>query len=284
MENDSYQAKKPLRLKYVIIVLAVLLAISIVGLSASYIYRALAVSSHTTETVPNNLIGKNADLDFSSLSVSGAEKANNPNRKIAGDSVGTTAAGTGVPAESTGSQASVLELYQKHPEDNQKFAVDNMLPGDSVTKYFCIKTYHDADIALFFNTKVTEETKSLSDVLHIRVTCLDTGEILCDAPFAQVREQEFTQMLAANATGESIVYYQIDVSLDTSVGNDYQAALLKADFNWYVKDDGSLTPYPPKTGETINIVLWAVLAASSLLMIVFLMRRRKEDKQNERAG
>ena len=284
MENDSYQAKKPLRLKYVIIVLAVLLAISIVGLSASYIYRALAVSSHTTETVPNNLIGKNADLDFSSLSVSGAEKANNPNRKIAGDSVGTTAAGTGVPAESTGSQASVLELYQKHPEDNQKFAVDNMLPGDSVTKYFCIKTYHDADIALFFNTKVTEETKSLSDVLHIRVTCLDTGEILCDAPVAQVREQEFTQMLAANATGESIVYYQIDVSLDTSVGNDYQAALLKADFNWYVKDDGSLTPYPPKTGETINIVLWAVLAASSLLMIVFLMRRRKEDKQNERAG
>lgn len=284
MENDSYQAKKPLRLKYVIIVLAVLLAISIVGLSTSYIYRALAVSSHTTETVPNNLIGKNADLDFSSLSVSGAEKANNPNRKIAGDSVGTTAAGTGVPAESTGSQASVLELYQKHPEDNQKFAVDNMLPGDSVTKYFCIKTYHDADIALFFNTKVTEETKSLSDVLHIRVTCLDTGEILCDAPFAQVREQEFTQMLAANATGESIVYYQIDVSLDTSVGNDYQAALLKADFNWYVKDDGSLTPYPPKTGETINIVLWAVLAASSLLMIVFLMRRRKEDKQNERAG
>lgn len=284
MENDSYQAKKPLRLKYVIIVLAVLLAISIVGLSTSYIYRALAVSSHTTETIPNNLIGKNADLDFSSLSVSGAEKANNPNRKIAGDSVGTTAAGTGVPAESTGSQASVLELYQKHPEDNQKFAVDNMLPGDSVTKYFCIKTYHDADIALFFNTKVTEETKSLSDVLHIRVTCLDTGEILCDAPFAQVREQEFTQMLAANATGESIVYYQIDVSLDTSVGNDYQAALLKADFNWYVKDDGSLTPYPPKTGETINIVLWAVLAASSLLMIVFLMRRRKEDKQNERAG
>ena len=284
MENDSYQAKKTLRLKYVIIVLAVLLAISIVGLSTSYIYRALAVSSHTTETIPNNLIGKNADLDFSSLSVSGVEKANNPNRKIAGDSVGTTAAGTAVPAESTGSQASVLELYQKHPEDNQKFAVDNMLPGDSVTKYFCIKTYHDADIALFFNTKVTEETKSLSDVLHIRVTCLDTGEILCDAPFAQVREQEFTQMLAGNATGESIVYYQIDVSLDTSVGNDYQAALLKADFNWYVKDDGSLTPYPPKTGETINIVLWAVLAASSLLMIVFLMRRRKEDKQNERAG
>lgn len=63
-----------------------------------------------------------------------------------------------------GETAEILELYQGKPSDNQKFEVLNMLPGDSVTQYFCIKAYHNADITLYFNAEVTEETKSLSNV------------------------------------------------------------------------------------------------------------------------
>lgn len=97
-----------------------------------------------------------------------------------------------------------------------------MLPGDSVTKYFCVRAYHDADIPLFFRADVTEQTKSLGDVLHIKVTRMDTGEVLCDAPFAEIDGKEFPELLAANAQEETTVYYQIDVSLDTSVGNEYR--------------------------------------------------------------
>ena len=63
--------------------------------------------------------------------------------------------------------ATVLELYAGRPDANQRFEVSNMLPGDSETKYFCVKAYHDADIDLFFRADVSEQTKSLGDVLQV---------------------------------------------------------------------------------------------------------------------
>lgn len=76
-----------------------------------------------------------------------------------------------------------------------------------------------------------------------------TRRVLCDAPFAEIDGKEFSELLTANAQEETVAYYQIDVSIDTSVGNEYQAAKLLADFAWYVKDEGGLTP-PPQTGDT----------------------------------
>ena len=133
---------------------------------------------------------------------------------------------------------------------------------------------------LFFRTKITGQTKNLGDVLHIKVTHLETGQVLCDAPFAEIDGKEFSELLKKNAAGETTAYYQIDVSLDTSVGNEYQAARLTADVEWYVKDGGGLTP--PQTGEDTHILLWSILAVSSLLLIVVLWKCRKEGEQDER--
>lgn len=104
-----------------------------------------------------------------------------------------------------------------------------MFPGDTETKYFCVKAHLDADLELLFRTKITGQTKNLGDVLHIKVTHLETGKVLCDAPFAEIDGKEFSELLKKNVAGETTAYYQIDVSLDTSVGNEYQAAELKAD-------------------------------------------------------
>ena len=172
-----------------------------------------------------------------------------------------------------------LELYEGRPGANQRFEVKNMFPGDTETKYFCVKAHHDADLELFFRTKITGQTKNLGDVLHIKVTHLETGKVLCDAPFAEIDGKEFSELLKKNAAGETTAYYQIDVSLDTSVGNEYQAAELKADFAWYVKDEGGLTP--PQTGDTTNLILWITLAASSLLLLILLWKRRKEARHEE---
>lgn len=135
-----------------------------------------------------------------------------------------------------------LELYEGRPGANQRFEVKNMFPGDTETKYFCVKAHHDADLELFFRTKITGQTKNLGDVLHIKVTHLETGKVLCDAPFAEIDSKEFSELLKKKAAGGTTAYYQIDVSLDTSVGNEYQAAELKADFAWYVKDEGGADP------------------------------------------
>lgn len=284
--------EKKKKLKIAIIILAVLLVLSGGGLAARYIYLEYFAPAQTTATVPDNLIGDSGQTDADGTPTENtppAESEPDTEQTEAGENgnaSGSSGTGTtaGNPSDNENSApaadkptAPVLELYAGRPDVNQRFEVSNMLPGDTETRYFCVRAYHEEDITLFFRAEVTEQTKNLGDVLHIKVTHLDSGRVLCDAPFAEVDGKEFSELLAANAQGETDAYYQIDVSLDTSVGNEYQAARLLADFKWYVEDEGGLTP-PPQTGDTTNLVLWIVLAASSLLLILLLLlgRRRKE--------
>lgn len=282
------QQEQPARakwLKIVIIVLAVLLVLSAGGLAARYLYLHFAAPAQTTAEVPDNLIGE--EPESSSEEIPGASDRTESSHPTESGESGTGDDTGGVGSDENSSpevdkpSATVLELYAGRPDANQRFEVSNMLPGDSETKYFCVKAYHDADIDLFFRADVSEQTKSLGDVLHIKVTHLDTGRVLCDAPFSEIDGQEVSELLTANAEGETTAYYQIDVSLDTSEGNEYQAARLVADFEWYVEDEGGLTP--PQTGDTTNLTLWITLAASSLLLILLLLltRRRKEEGQHE---
>ena len=284
---DHEQAnRKSKRLKTAIIILSILLLLSIGGLAAWYAYLAYLTPVQVTVVLPDNLIGENSSLlEESVYSEEGRLQTSAPANKNNTSVSSSPAKSAGVGTDNTESgrtAAKMLELYQGKPSDNQKFNVRNMFPGDQETRYFCIKTYHNADITLFFRADVTEETKNLSDVLQIKVTQMESNEVLCDAPFSQIDGQEFSQLLSANAENETVSYYQIDVSLDTSVGNEYQAALLKADFEWYVEDVGELTP--PKTGDRMNVLLWIVLAASLLLLILLLtVKRRKENEQHEQA-
>lgn len=284
---DHEQAnRKSKRLKTAIIILSILLLLSIGGLAAWYAYLAYLTPVQVTVVLPDNLIGENSSLleesvDSEEGRLQTSAPANKNNTSVSSSPAKSAGVGTDN-TESGRTAAKMLELYQGKPSDNQKFNVRNMFPGDQETRYFCIKTYHNADITLFFRADVTEETKNLSDVLQIKVTQMESNEVLCDAPFSQIDGQEFSQLLSANAENETVSYYQIDVSLDTSVGNEYQAALLKADFEWYVEDVGELTP--PKTGDRMNVLLWIVLAASLLLLILLLtVKRRKENEQHEQA-
>lgn len=280
---DNQEQTKPKRLKIIIIILAILLVLSAGGLAARMIYLNFFAPTQATVTVPDNLIGEeppSATDGTGTESTSPAASDDAGSGRPSENGTGSTPAASR-PAGMDKPSAAKLELYEGRPGDNQRFEEGNMFPGDSVTKYFCVKAYHDKDISLFFRADITEQMKALGNVLHIKVIHMDTGKVLCDAPFSEIDGQEFSELLKQNAQGETTAYYQIDVSLDTSVGNEYQAALLKADFNWYVKDEGGLTP--PQTGDTTNIVMWSVLALSSLLlMFLLLMKRRKEDEQHER--
>ena len=265
------------KIKIIIIVLACLLGLSLLALGGTVIYNKIANNTPATVTVPDNLIGEENSESQKKPAENSSQSETTPLTDGESVSSQTDAAGNSSKNGNPTADKPIavkLELYEGRPGANQRFEVKNMFPGDTETKYFCVKAHHDADLELFFRTKITGQTKNLSDVLHIKVTHLETGKVLCDAPFAEIDGKEFSELLKKNAAGETTAYYQIDVSLDTSVGNEYQAAELKADFAWYVKDEGGLTP--PPTGDTTNLILWITLAASSLLLLVLLWKRRKE--------
>lgn len=132
-----------------------------------------------------------------------------------------------------------------------------------------------------FFADVTGQTKQLGNVLEIKVTRVGEDTALCDLPFSEADGREYKTSVAENGSGVTAVYYRIDVSLDTSVGNEYQAAELTADFKWFVKDESALES--PVTGDAGGTVLWALLAASSAALIILLPVYRKGDKKREEA-
>ncbi len=289
------------RLKVTILVLSILVGACVIGLAVRCLYIHYEASSQATMTVQDNLIGGPKQ---------GSVLVTVPRYQASGD-LKLQQLREDIPAGQA-DEEKILELTKSHPEDNTSFEVKNMLPGDRVTKYFQVKAHHTGNITLYFKTDVTEETKHLSDVLRIRVSRAEDGTVLCDDTFAAVAGQEFAQILSAGDQKESTARYQIDVYLDTSVGNEYQASMLKADFMWYVKEDGSSsapssqpsgsesptssTPTPPSsssassggmidppnTGEGGSVWLWCIIAATSLGVILLVSyKRRKDDACNE---
>ena len=271
--------KKQNKIKIIIIVLAVLLALSLAALGGTLIYNKIANTTPATVTVPDNLI--TPDEDTTKPDSSDTEKPDSSDTQTPSSSA--DASSSAVPAQSTTAEtkkAATIELYNKQPEENTAFAVGNMFPGDSETKYFRVRvSYHDK-ITVHYKATVRPGYEKLAEVLKVRVNLLSTGEMLYDGLMRDMPES-LTHKLASKKSITDELYYEITAYLDTSVGNDYQNKDLIADFKWWVEETGNLDD-SPQTGDTSNILLWAVLAAcsGSMMILLLVVRRRKEENAN----
>ena len=256
------------KIKIVIIVLACLLGLSLLALGGTLIYNKIANTAPATVTVPDNWITPDEDT---------TKPDSSDTEKPSGSAV--------QPAQSTAATAEVkkaatVELYNKQPEENTAFAVGDMFPGDSETKYFRVRvSYHDT-ITVHYKATVRPGYEKLAEVLKVRVKLLSTGETMYDGGIADMPES-LTHKLASKKSITDELYYEITAYLDTSVGNDYQNKDLIADFKWWVEETGNLDD-SPQTGDTSNILLWAVLAAcsGSMMILLLVVRRRKEENAN----
>lgn len=279
------EQKKKIRI--IIIVLAILLGLSLLALGGTLIYNKIANATPATVTVPDNLITPDEDTtkpdnsDSQAPDSSDTEKPDSSDTQTPNSSAATSS--SAVPMQSTTAEvkkAATVELYNKQPEENTPFQVGNMFPGDSETKYFRVRvSYHDT-ITVHYKATVRPGYEKLAEVLKVRIRLLSAGETMYDGLMRDMPES-LTHKLASKKSATDELYYEITAYLDTSVGNDYQNKDLVADFKWWVEETGNLDD-SPQTGDTSNILLWAVLAAGSLGMIIILLvtRRRKEDEEN----
>lgn len=270
------------KIKIVIIVLACLLGLSLLALGGTLVHNKLANNTPATMTVPDNLITPDEDTTKPDSSESNSQAPDSSETQTPSSSADTSSSAV-QPTQSTTAEvkkAATIELYNKQPEENTPFQVGNMFPGDAETKYFCVRvSYHDK-ITVHYKATVRPGYEKLAEVLKVRVKLLSTGEMLYDGLMRDMPES-LTHKLASKKSTTDELYYEITAYLDTSVGNDYQNKDLIADFKWWVEETGNLDD-SPKTGDTSNILLWAVLAACSGSMMILLLvtRRRKEDEEN----
>lgn len=269
------------KIKVIIVVLACLLGLSLLALGSTLIYNKIANTTPATVTVPDNLITPDDDTTKPDSSESNSQAPDSSETQTPSSSADTSSAVQ--PTQSTTAEtkkAATIELYNKQPEENTAFAVGNMFPGDSETKYFRVRvSYHDK-ITVHYKATVRPGYEKLAEVLKVRVKLLSTGEMLYDGLMRDMPES-LTHKLASQKSTTDELYYEITAYLDTSVGNDYQNKDLIADFKWWVEETGNLDD-SPQTGDTSNILLWAVLAAGSLSVMILLLvvRRRKEENAN----
>ncbi len=289
----SVKESKKMRFKMAIIVLSILCLLSFCALVARPIFWQQNADSATV-VVPNNYLGQRAtNTDVQTPSDMFEHDENEDFSEPIGlslpvidltlnDSQETIEPMAGEIVSQANPSASLLEFYRWQDEYNKKFEVTNMLPGDTETRYFCVKAHHTDDVTLVFQAEITEQTRLLGDVLDVTVTNLDTNKVICQGTFNQINGAEFKEKLSKNAAEETIRYYRIDVSMDTSVDNPYQVARLLADFNWYIEEDENLLP-PPQTGDPFQISLYVILGGSALSIFVLLIlaKRKKDDEEEE---
>lgn len=272
--------------KIIIIILAVLLGLSLLALAGTVIYNKLAGSKPATVTVPDNLITPDEDKTGTDSNDTGEPDNTDGNDTKepdnTGDGTASTPSDTSKPTQAAtdAKKAATISLYDKQPEENKPFHVGNMFPGDAETKYFRIQvSYHDK-VTVHYHADIRPGYEKLAEVLKVKIRLLSTGETMYDGLMRDMPESVTYKLASAKSTTEEL-YYEITAYLDTSVGNEYQNKDLVADFRWWVEETGNLGP-SPKTGDSTNIVVWALLAfcTGSILIFLLVTRRRKEDEEN----
>lgn len=255
--------------KTLIIVLSALLLLSILSLAGIWLYNYITYDGQTSTTLPDNIITDDTKPNGSTTTTTVADKQ--PSASEPSGSTSTTKKPVNL--------AEVLLLHNRNEDDNTPFNVPNMFPGDSVTKYYCVRVSYINTITVRFRADVRSGYEKLAEVLQFRVTMPETGEVLYDGLMKDM-PLSIDHALSSGKETTSELYYEMTAYLDTSVGNDYQIQSLIADFRWWVEETENLVS--PPTGVDTSVVPYiGVAAALCLVIILLLTKRRKEDSDEQ---
>ncbi len=284
------QEKKKNKMKVVIVVLSVLLAVSLISLAGTLIYNHFSGSQPASVTVPDNIITPETEEDAipqtnenqnDGIESTGERENTNSSKSSDNDTNKKSTVSQTVPTPSDEKiTATTLSLYKRHPDDNTPFKVENMFPGDRERKYYSVRISHKGDVTLRFHADIRPGYEKLAEVLKCRIVLPDNGEVLYDGLMRDMPDS-VNQSLRTGSATTSEVYYKITVYLDISVGNEYIDKTLIADFRWWVEEPGEMIP--AATGDPFHSGMWLCLASGSLFLLILLWRKcKREEVSDER--
>lgn len=274
--------RRQITAKTVIIILSVLLAMSVLALAGVLLYRLFHNPAHASAVIPGNII---VEETISSSAARG--QVLQKNESILGMSLLTATQTSSVLVESSQESStmpaevsSALTIHKKNPEQALPFFVENMFPGDSISKVYVVQVAHRGNVVLRFHASVLPAHEKLAEVLQCRVKLLQSGQVLYDGLMRDMPPALVLPLSASQSTISEIPY-EITAYLSTEIGNAYQNKELRADFTWWIEQTDQLEP--PKTGDSTRIVLWISLAVICLfvLILLFVLKKRKRKEEND---
>lgn len=259
------------RQKHIILILAILLAVSICILAGILIYRAVTGFPSDSEMIPDNIITPEAEP-----SVPGDTEQTLPESQA-------TQPTEPQPTTTGGSrydEAPVLSLHKTNSKVNVTFKMENFFPGDQKTERYCVRISYQDKAKVRFNTEIRPGYEKLAEALECRITLLTTGDVLYDGLMCDM-PASLDHRVSSDGTATDDLYYEITAGLDTSVGNEYQNQVLIADFCWWVDDSDDLID-APSTGDAYMPMLWLSICLSSIAILFLLAKLRKEEPSDEK--
>ena len=268
LEEILVSDKNNSRVKKAIVILAILLAISLIALGAVLVYRHFSNSTPTFIQVPDNII---TDSSSPSSDVS----------DVSSD-IGGITSDISEPSSSDNSSsdyktAPVISLNSSIYGDNLPFNVPNMFPGDMYVQHYCLRVSFQEKVTLNFETEIQRGYEKLAEAMYVRVRILGESVPLYDGPMGDMPVLEYKLLSSKETTRD--VFFVVEPYLPTSTTNEYQNCALVADFHWYISEVENLKPYPPTGGDSESVFPWIFLAAFSLCgLIILYPQLRKEEK------
>lgn len=125
-----------------------------------------------------------------------------------------------------------ITLRHKDSEEESRFVVENMFPGDREKKSYIVSVKDAGVKAISFHAEVVSDRVGLAEVLMLSVTVDEAQEALYEGTLAAMPER----LRAELAEGSAESAFAVSVSLDTSVTNAYANAEIRVDFRWWVED------------------------------------------------
>lgn len=287
------------RIKIIIVVLAILLAVSLAALVGTLVVRYFYHHETVSVEASGNIItsdsedGSSAEIDFESGKSEIGKTNNGSNLSVSPGEQETVStsdsetetetdffdADTYEPVSVSGTHASAMTISNSHPESSTNFNVTNIFPGDTVSKQYCVKIFHKGDVVVRYHASVRTGYEKLGEALQIKIRMYDTKRnLLYDGPIDDMPESLNIPLYTDSKT-ESDLYYDITAYLDTSAGNEYQKLNLIADFRWWVEETDNL--YIPQTDNILNIYPWICIASASLLLFLILLAKRRKEATDE---
>lgn len=129
--------------KIITILLSIILALSLVALAGTLIYRYITSTEQVTVMIPHNMIASEDEMNQEGSPVDSAVQA--PQTQENSTPLHTD---TQVTANNE-IQAALISLYQKNAQDNVPFHAINLFsPGILRPQYFCIRVSHSGDVTV----------------------------------------------------------------------------------------------------------------------------------------
>lgn len=304
-------------IRILIIVLVILLAVSGTALAGTVIYRHFSQPQGSPAVVRDNVISPEKEISATPVRAVTLSHRTVNTVKAAPMTVTAMAAtpmtvrtvsAKSVVADKAEGEEVTLKLYRNHAEDSTPFQVNNMFPGDAEAKSYALEVSYKGNLTVHFRAEVRSGYEKLAEVLKCRVS-LGDGTLLYDGLMNDMPNSIPYTLPYSSGTTETVVY-DITAYLDTSVGNEYMAKELYADFRWWVNEDGGgsdkpVDPtdpsdptdptepgtepdepgvlIPPQTGDNSHFCIWFWIAMISLLINITLLLSKvlKKDREQE---